>query len=466
LVNNALFSRDKTTKAALSIDGEQQHRAVSNILDLEGGEATFSGITSKELLKTLLMLQMVSFEPVVDLSIKTLTSPLMQSPLFQAPLHHVVKRTTYSHFCAGEDVADASATLERLWQLGLRGVFYYGMEDAVDNASCDKNFTVFLQVINQSSKLPPDSVSFGCVKISAICPIQLLEHVSSLLRWQHKNKEFKLPWNEKGLPILAAESPTHSVQTMPEPLTKEEEHDWTLAHQRLWKLCRACEIQGMPLVVDAEYMSLQPAIDTIVYAAMLEFNKGCPPVVYGTFQAYLKDTKPRLSLALKGASEHGISLGVKLVRGAYITRETAVAASYNVPSPIHPSIQETHRCYDECAAIMLEEVANGKGSLLVGTHNVNSGKAAASKLDALGLSRSDPRVQFAQLMGMADVLSLGLAQAGFRVNKFLAFGPVSEAISFLVRRAEENRGMLGNTLLDRRCIRKELQRRFQQLIRI
>jgi proline dehydrogenase len=217
-------------------------------------------------------------------------------------------------------------------------------------------------------------VSFGCVKISAICPIQLLEHVSSLLRWQHKNKEFKLPWNEKGLPILAAESPTHSVQTMPEPLTNEEEHDWTLAHQRLWKLCRACEIQGMPLVVDAEYMSLQPAIDTIVYAAMLEFNKGCPPLVYGTFQAYLKDTKPRLSLALKGASEHGISLGVKLVRGAYITRETAVAASYNVPSPIHPNIQETHRCYDECAAIMLEEVANGKGSLLVGTHNVNSGR--------------------------------------------------------------------------------------------
>lgn len=75
-------------------------------------------------------------------------------------------------------------------------------------------------------------------------------------------------------------------------------------------------------------------------------------------------------------------------------------------------------------------------------------------------------MQFAQLMGMADVLSLGLAQAGFRVNKFLAFGPVSEAISFLVRRAEENRGMLGNTLLDRRCIRKELQRRFEQLIRI
>lgn len=82
-----------------------------------------------------------------------------------------------------------------------------------------------------------------------------------------------------------------------------------------------------------------------------------------------------------------------------------------------------------------------------------AGRAAAAKVQELGLSRGNPRLQFAQLKGMADVLSLSLVHAGFRVSKVLSFGSVSDFIPFIVRRAEENRGLLGNTVIDRQSLR-------------
>lgn len=213
------------------------------------------------------------------------------------------------------------------------------------------------------------------VKISAICPIQLLERVSNLLRWQHMNKDFKLPWQQEVIPVLAEDSPTYHVASLPEPLTKEEEDELLLTHDRLSELCQACELEGLPLLVDAEYTSVQPAIDYIIHAAASEFNKGNRPLVYGTLQTYLKDSFSRLNLALKGSHERGLSYGVKVVRGAYITRENALAASLRVPSPVHPNIRETHRCYDSCAALMLEQAASGDGFVVLGTHNMDSGRS-------------------------------------------------------------------------------------------
>ncbi|KAH9572963.1 hypothetical protein CY35_02G179900 [Sphagnum magellanicum] len=460
LIKTSLTIRGSTTKAELYSNGEQ--RITDNILQTSNGGLLYAGVTSKELLRTLCNLHLVGYEPVVDASIKVLTSPLMQSALFRVPLLQAVKYTAYSHFCAGENIAEASTTLKNMWKLGLRGILDYGLEDATDSQSCDKNLADFVNVVHQSAVLPSGSVSFACVKITAICPIQLLERVSNLLRWQHKNAEFKLPWRQEVMPVLANSSPTYHVKAAPEPLTREEENDLSLAHLRLWKLCEACDQEGVPLMVDAEYSSVQPAIDYMVHAAALDFNKGSQPLVYGTIQAYLKDAFPRLSLAAKDASKRGISYGVKLVRGAYLSREVELASSLHAPSPIHKNIEETHSCYDSCAAFMLEQAACGDGSVVLATHNMDSGRIAALKAEELGLSKEDPRLQFAQLKGMADVLSLALAHAGFRVSKYLAFGPVYQVVPYLVRRAQENRGLLGNTALERQFIRRELRRRLQE----
>lgn len=224
------------------------------------------------------------------------------------------------------------------------------------------------------------------MKISAICPIQLLERVSNLLRWQHVHKEFKLPWKQDVLPFLAEESPTYHVTSPPDPLTKEEEIDLTLAHERLSELCKACEQEGLPMLIDAEYSSVQPAIDYIIHAAAAEFNKGARPLIYGTIQAYLKDSFSRLNLAVKGSHSRGLSYGVKLVRGAYISRENEMASSLRVPSPIHANIEGTHRCYNSCAAFMLEQAANGDGAVVLATHNMDSGTSCALSLSIMSES--------------------------------------------------------------------------------
>ncbi|URE00911.1 Proline dehydrogenase [Musa troglodytarum] len=88
-----------------------------------------------------------------------------------------------------------------------------------------------------------------------------------------------------------------------------------------------------------------------------------------------------------------------------------------------------------------------------------TGQAAAAKAEELGIGKEDQKLQFAQLLGMADGLSLGLKNAGFQVCKYVPFGPVEQVIPYLLRRAEENRGLLSSSTVDRQLIRKELMRR-------
>lgn len=420
----------------------------------------YHDLTTSELLLTLVNLHLLSSKPIVDFSMKFLTSRLMDLSAFRIPSLWAVKKLAFAHFCAGEDLTEASATLQRMWELGMQGILNYSLEDATDNVVCDRNAQVFVETIRQAQKLPPGSVSFACVKLTAICPLTLLERVSQLLRWQHMNAGFKLSWQEEGLPLFALESPTFHVQKEPQPLSAEEKVDLAAAKQRLWRLCEESREIGYPLLVDAECTRVQPAIDYLTYAAELHFNAGREqPLVYGTMQSYLKDSFPRLTLAMDAASKMGVPLGVKLVRGAYLVRESTLAGSLRVSSPIHSCIEETHNCYNASANFLLERAAAGQGSVILATHNKDSARAAAAKAMELRLRKVDGRVQFGQIKGMADGLSLGLVRAGFRVSKYLPFGPVALVMPYLIRRAQENRGVLSNAAADGLTMRKELTRR-------
>lgn len=217
------------------------------------------------------------------------------------------------------------------------------------------------------------------LKLSAICTPELLERVSQLLRWQHRHPDFNLTWKEEVLPLLAPSSPYHYTTFAPEPLSPRDENDLNLAEQRLFQLCRACQAASLPLLVDAEYTAVQPAIDYLVYRAFSKFNQlPGKPGVYGTVQAYLKESFPRLIAATEEAKKRGITMGVKLVSGAYIKVENRVAKSLSVPSPIHSSRMESRSCYDDCASFLLQKVATGEAALLLATHNLESGKLTLS----------------------------------------------------------------------------------------
>jgi len=201
----------------------------------------------------------------------------------------------------------------------------------------------------------------------------LLERISDLLRWQQKDPSFNLPWKQDSLPIFSESSPLYHTTKKPEPLTPQEESDFQLANQRLQQLCKKCVEANMPLLVDAEHTTVQPAIDYFTYSSAIMHNKDDNPIVFGTIQTYLKDAKERLFLATQAAEKIGIPVGFKLVRGAYMSTESTLAESFGSRSPIHDTIEDTHNCFNDCSSYLLEKFANGKGSVVLATHNIESG---------------------------------------------------------------------------------------------
>ncbi|XP_058111759.1 proline dehydrogenase 1, mitochondrial-like [Magnolia sinica] len=224
----------------------------------------------------------LNFDNGEQLFSSVMRSRLMENKYFRGMLMGIIKRSIYEHFCAGEDLEEASRTLQRLWDNGLRGILDYGLEDATDNEGCDRNLEEFLKTVETTSLLPPSSVRFACVKITAICPISLLERISDLLRWERTDPSFHLPWKIESLPFLSNSSPLYHTTSKPEPLTEKEEEDLKLAQQRLSKLCEKCHQTNLPLLVDAEYTLVQPAIDYFTYSAAIRFNEDENTIVYGT----------------------------------------------------------------------------------------------------------------------------------------------------------------------------------------
>lgn len=286
-----------------------------------------------------------------------------------------------------------------------------------------------------------------------------------------------LPWKLRSFPLLSHSSALYHTPRMPEALTLEEERDLDLGFGRLIRICESSLEANVPLLIDAEDTAIQPAIDYLTFHAATTYHNGNTPLIFNTIQAYLKDSKERLVMAKRAADRAGVPLGIKLVRGAYMSTERQLALSLGANSPIHDCIQDTHDCYNACAAFMLEGIANGPGSLILATHNIESGscfyhvlsylsflpngsesntyndagKLAAAKVVSSGMKRDN--VHFAQLYGMAEALSFGFRNAGFKVSKYLPYGPVEHIVPYLLRRAEENRGFVSTAALDRQLMR-------------
>lgn len=442
----------------------EEHPVSSAALDLDDAERLFSAVPTARLLRAAANLHVAAFEPAVDLGSRVMESRLMETPIVRSAVLGIVRHTFFEHFCAGEDSEAAAKAVMRLREVGIRGMLVYALEYASTNEACDRNLEGFITTVRSAKSLPPSSASFIIAKITAIWPMKVLERVSDLLRWQHKRPWLRLPWKVKSLPVLAESSPTYHTRSEPPPLSSEEERDLRLGHERLDRLCRECADAGLPLSIDAEHSAVQPAIDYLTYAAAVHHNSHGALVVYATVQAYLRDARERLEAAAKAADDMGVALGFKVVRGAYMSSEARIAAALGHHSPVHSSIGDTHRCFDDCVSLMMERIAAGPGGLVLASHNVDSAKLAAAKAHEVGMEKVKRKLEFAQLYGMAESLSFGVRNAGFQVSKYMPFGPVDKVIPYLLRRAEENRGLLSASTHDRQLMRTELMRRLKAVI--
>ncbi|KAK2077068.1 hypothetical protein QBZ16_004701 [Prototheca wickerhamii] len=240
-------------------------------------------------------------------------------------------------------------------------------------------------------------------------------------------------------------------------LTEEENDLLRKMLARVETLAAAADASGVRLMIDAEHSWFQPAVDHVTTRLQAQYNVA-RPVVFGTYQCYLKDSLPRLRFDLERAQRGGYRFGAKLVRGAYMVVERRRAAERGAPSPIHDSLEDTHANYDACVGEVLAHVARHGAGLMVASHNQASIEKAVAAMQRLGLGPQSG-VYFGQLLGMADNLTFVLGQHGYGAYKYVPFGSVDEAMPYLIRRAQENSDMLGGVGKEMGMMRRELKRR-------
>jgi proline dehydrogenase len=239
-----------------------------------------------------------------------------------------------------------------------------------------------------------------------------------------------------------------------------------LLHNMIGRLSRLAEVaaeSNVRMMIDAEHSYFQPAINHAAVELQRRYNKE-EPMIYNTYQCYLKDSHERLVMDLERARREGWFFGAKLVRGAYMVLERERAAKSGYPSPIHESIEDTHLNYNRCVAEVLEHVAGEGAEVMVATHNQASIEATVTLMGQLGIEANKNGVFFGQLLGMADHLTFTLGRNGYRGYKYVPFGPISEVMPYLIRRAQENSDMLGGVGHEMRLLRSELWRRFTKAV--
>ncbi|PBJ77399.1 proline oxidase [Trypanosoma cruzi cruzi] len=249
------------------------------------------------------------------------------------------------------------------------------------------------------------------------------------------------------------------VEKLPK-LTEEERELWRALHRRLSVIVRTAKDLRVRVLFDAEQTFYQVAIDNIVLQFQRQFNLE-EPIVYNTYQCYLTYTEDRVFNDLTRSELEGWVWGGKVVRGAYMVQERETASKYSYKSPVWPTYEETSACYQACARRILREftrLPNTPFEVLFGTHNKESLEEISEAI--LKLPPVKGLAVFAQLYGMADHLTIPLQKAGFRVFKYLPYGPVKETIHYLGRRATENASVLANGGSEEvELMRKELRRR-------
>jgi proline dehydrogenase len=189
---------------------------------------------------------------------------------------------------------------------------------------------------------------------------------------------------------------------------------------------------------------------------MLKYNKE-QAIVFNTLQIYRHDRLDFLKKEIERSKKEGIHYGIKLVRGAYMEKERARAQKNGYPSPIQPNKAACDLDFNEALKVIIDTIDHV--AVCAGSHNEESAHILVNLIQSKGLKSNDRRIYFAQLLGMSDHISYNLANAGFNVAKYVPYGPVKEVMPYLLRRADENTSVAGQTGRELSLIMKERKRR-------
>jgi proline dehydrogenase len=241
-----------------------------------------------------------------------------------------------------------------------------------------------------------------------------------------------------------------------ESLTQAEQQSFQNARNRFDRICGVAHGAKIPVLIDAEETWIQEPIDALVMEMMIKYNQE-RAIVFNTYQLYRAAAIGNLKNHFHDAVMHNCYFGAKLVRGAYMERERERAAKLGYESPIHPNKEATDNAFNQALAFCVDN--KQRITVMCGSHNDYSNYYLTILMEKHGMTNSDERVWFAQLFGMSDNISFNLAKAGYRVTKYVPYGPVKSVMPYLLRRAEENTSVAGQSSRELTLIRKELNRR-------
>jgi|AOAMet1_18_M0_10_1038524.scaffolds.fasta_scaffold00724_1 proline dehydrogenase len=400
-----------------------------NLPDFENTEQAFAHLNSGQLNKALVLFSTVGNPTLVKFGKVMMNVALA----LRIPVGWAIRPTVYSHFCGGETIAGCESTISTLADNQVSTILDYSAEGKDSEFEWDRTQAEIMRAIQATEG--DDRHAFSVFKVSGLASTALLEKIGLRLK------------------------PLENLESVGLTLNHDEQSAWERVQERFYSLCAKSAAIGKPVFIDAEESWIQPTIDALAESAMRKWNVE-EAIVYNTVQLYRTDRLGYLKSLTKSAGEKGFKIGVKLVRGAYMEKERERAITHGYTSPIQPNKTATDNDFNAALEWCISNLDHV--SLCAGSHNEESNAILCQRMDEIGIDRGDDRIWFAQLLGMSDPISFNLARSNYRVAKYVPYGPIKETIPYLIRRAEENTSVSGQTSRELELIRRENARRALQ----
>ena len=377
-------------------------------------EVAFSIKTDSELERAYFLFKMIQNEPLVRIG-TAVTNFALSAHL---PVERLIRSTVFDHFCGGVTEDDCMSTIEKMYTKKVHSVLDYSVEGKENEKQFNKAMTKTLKIISFAQE--KQSIPFAVFKPTGFGRFKLYQKI-----------------------------------TEKEDLSEDEKEEWNRVVARYHSVCKAAHDKDVPLLIDAEESWMQDAADDLIEEMMRQYNTK-KAIVYNTLQMYRHDRMDYLKGLYKRATKEGFYIGMKIVRGAYMEKERERAEDKGYKSPICKDKETTDKNYDAALHFMLD---NERLAIFAGTHNEKSSYLLMKLADEKGIKKEDSRLWFGQLYGMSDHISFNLAAEGYNVAKYLPFGPVRDVMPYLIRRAEENTSVAGQTSRELELLKKERKRR-------
>jgi len=378
-------------------------------------KVAFSLKKDSELERAYFLFKMIANEPLVRIG-TAMTNFAIKAHL---PVEGLIRATVFDHFCGGISEDDCIPVIDKMYAKKVCSVLDYSVEGKIDEAQFDAAYDMTIKLLDFVKE--KQAIPFAVFKPTGFGRIELYEKVGNKVE-----------------------------------LTINETEEWNRVVSRYDRVCALAKEKDVKLLIDAEESWMQDAADDLVADMMRKYNTE-KAIVFNTLQMYRWDRLGYLKELHAEAKVKGFHVGMKLVRGAYMEKENDRAVLNDYTSPICENKVATDRNFDNGITYMLEN--SGVLSLFAGTHNEDSSYLVMQLMQENNIPANSDSVWFGQLYGMSDHISFNLSEAGYNVAKYLPFGPVKDVMPYLIRRAEENTSVAGQTTRELNLLKEERKRR-------